>query len=361
VAVDSTVLLAAVDTHQVVALDAENGQRLWTFTTGGRVDTPPTVDRRRAYVGSADGCVYCLRLSDGQLVWRFRAAPQDRLVGAFGGIESAWPVHGSVLVRDGVVYLTAGRSSFLDGGIFAYALDAQTGAVISERNITTSYELEVDTGRGQSDDTGLLSDLLVGHGDSIYMRWRRLFPADGPSGDDAPLRSTGGLLDDAWFSRTRWHLGDKPLAEYCVFDAKTAYGVAARGAMSANGGLFAPAAQGYELFAVDRRAAQATGKKRSSAKRWSLRAPVRVTSMVVAGDTLFAAGSPDVIDKADPWAAYEGRVGGSLLAVSAADGKPEAEYQLDAPPVLDGMAASRGRLLVCTIDGKVLCFTARDP
>ena len=27
--------------------------------------------------GSADGCVYCLRASDGAIVWRFRAAPRD--------------------------------------------------------------------------------------------------------------------------------------------------------------------------------------------------------------------------------------------------------------------------------------------
>ena len=356
VAVDSTVLLAAVDTHQVVALDAENGERLWTFTTGGRVDTPPTVDRQRAYFGSADGCVYCLRLSDGQLVWRFRGAPKDRLVGAFGGIESAWPVHGSVLVRDGVVYFTAGRSSFLDGGIFAYALDAQTGNVVSKQRISTPYDLEVDMGRDQLDNTGLLPDVLVSHGESIYMRRQRLFPTKGPKSDDGPLRSTGGLLDDSWFSRTRWHLGDKPCAEYCVFDAETFYGVAARGAMSANGGFFKPGAQGYELFAADRRAAQAVGKNKPSARRWSLRVPVRVTSMVVAGNTLFAAGTPDVIDQADPWAAYEGRLGGSLLALSSAEGKIRAEYQLDAPPVLNGMAASGGRLLVSAIDGKILCY-----
>ena len=66
--------------------------------------------------------------------------------------------------------------------------------------------------------------------------------------------------------------------------------------------------------------------------------------------------APDAIDAADPWAAYEGRLGGSLLALSAEDGKIQAEYQLTAPPVLDGLAASRGRLLLSTIGGKIVCY-----
>ena len=116
--------------------------------------------------------------------------------------------------------------------------------------------------------------------------------------------------------------------------------------MNVNGGFFKPGGKGYELFAADR----------SGKKRWSLRVPVRVTSMVLAGDTLFAAGTPDVIDPDDPWAAYEGKRGGRLLALSAEDGKILAEYELEAPPVLDGLAAARGCLWVSTIDGRVTCF-----
>ena len=69
----------------------------WNFTTGGRVDSPPTVDKGRVVFGSADGCVYCLRATDGALAWRFRAAPHDLRLAAFEQIESVWPVHGSVL------------------------------------------------------------------------------------------------------------------------------------------------------------------------------------------------------------------------------------------------------------------------
>jgi outer membrane protein assembly factor BamB len=46
------VFAAAIDEHRVVALNAADGTRLWDFTAGGRVDTPPTVDGDRVAIGS---------------------------------------------------------------------------------------------------------------------------------------------------------------------------------------------------------------------------------------------------------------------------------------------------------------------
>jgi hypothetical protein len=80
--------------------------------------------------------------------------------------------------------------------------------------------------------------------------------------------------------------------------------------------------------------------------------------MLVAGDVLFAAGSPDAVDKKDPHAAFLGRRGGRLIAMSTIDGKRLAGHPLDAPPVLDGLAAAHGRLYVSTADGAVLCFAS---
>jgi len=375
VAVGDTVLAAVPDFHQVVALHANDGKRIWTFTAGGRIDTPPTIYRGRAYFGCTDGWFYCLRTSDGQLAWRLRGAPRERLVGALNGIESAWPIHGSPLVEEGVVHFTAGRSSFLDGGIRAFTLDAHTGKIVSRRTIASQQSMPVDAGTNRLVDSGLLTDLLVGRGRSIYMRQRQLFPeSEGArDGEARPartadfLRTTCGMLDDEWFSRTRWYLGDRPVAEYLVFDDEAVYGVRARDAMSGYGGFVAPGTNGYELLSanleavagVDAKQVDKAAKKEHGVgipKRWSVRVPVRVTAMVLAADTLFAAGTPDVLDHTEPWAAYEGRRGGRLLIVSAADGKVLADRQLVAPPVLDGMAASAGRLLVSTVDGNVICY-----
>ena len=362
VSVGDTILTALPDLHQIVALNAADGKRLWTFTAGGSVDTPPTVDGGGAYFGCADGWLYCLRVSDGRLAWRFRGAPQDRLIGAADEIQSAWPIHGSPLVRNGIVYFTAGRSSFLDGGIIAFAINAASGKIVSREKLASSHTMKVDKGTSGKGDTGLLSDLLVGCEDSIYMRQRRIFPptdskANANSKADF-LRSTAGLLDDNWFSRVRWHLGNQPIAEYMVFDSKSIYAVKMRERMSGYGGHFTPGKKGYELFAADRKplAVKTQKGKKGLGERWSVRVPVRINAMTVAGKTLLAAGVPDVIDPVEPWAAYEGKRGGKLLLVSTTDGKAIAEHELHAPPVLDGLIVAGGRLLIATVDGNIVCF-----
>jgi hypothetical protein len=97
--------------------------------------------------------------------------------------------------------------------------------------------------------------------------------------------------------------------------------------------------------------------------------------MVLAGETLFAAGPPVIVDEqeeaylnygdpqvhakmADHVAAYEGRKGALLMAVSKQEGKPLAAYRLDSPPVFDGLIAADGRLLAAMMDGQVLCLGA---
>jgi len=105
------VFVTQVDSHTVHALDAGNGRKLWKFTTGGRVDSPPTLYDGLVLFGSADGYIYCLLAADGELVWRFLASPQKLKTVAFDQLESVWPVHGSVLVKNGVAYAAAGRCS----------------------------------------------------------------------------------------------------------------------------------------------------------------------------------------------------------------------------------------------------------
>ncbi|MHC4352041.1 MAG: outer membrane protein assembly factor BamB family protein, partial [Planctomycetota bacterium] len=114
------VFVSEIDAHTVHALDATDGTALWSFTAAGRVDSPPTIHAGMVVFGSADGWVYCVRSTDGTLVWRFRGAPEDRRIVVRGQLESAWPIHGSVLVNEGTLIVAAGRSSYLDGGIHIY-------------------------------------------------------------------------------------------------------------------------------------------------------------------------------------------------------------------------------------------------
>ena len=77
----------------------------------------------------------------------------------------------------------------------------------------------------------------------------------------------------------------------------------------------------------------------------------------LAKDKLFVAGPPDVIPEDDPLAAFEGRMGADLWAISAKTGEKLAEIQhLKAPPVYDGLIAADGCLYLSTLDGRVQCF-----
>ena len=113
------------DDGKVRALDGKRGSLMWSFSTAGPVDGPPTVWEGRAYIGSGDGAVYCLEAATGRLLWRFRAAPVERRIMAYDRLCSTWPVASGVLVQDGVAYAAAGIIDY--DGTYVYALDAETG------------------------------------------------------------------------------------------------------------------------------------------------------------------------------------------------------------------------------------------
>ena len=370
VVAEGKVLVASIDAHAIHALDADGGGELWSYVAAGRVDSPPTVWKGRAIFGCRSGWVYCLRMSDGAMMWRFHAAPRDRLVVAHGGLESAWPVHGSVLVRDGKAYVTAGRSSFLDGGMTAYCLEAATGKVLDQRRVAHQQDMPVDTGRNQNDDTGVLSDLLVSEGHGVFMRHLQLFgTGDTKIGWGHRVGATAGMLDDSWFNRTVWLVDGRDQGELLVHDDGGIYAVRVHKSRG-HGSYIEPGTNAYQIVASDRTPTTApkpgrlgklntTKWSRPKKTRWTQPVPVRVTAMAVGGKTLLCAGTPDALDPEEPWAAYEGRRGGVLLALATGDGAKKAEMKLDVAPVYDGMAVAGGRLYLSTVSGTLLCIGDR--
>jgi outer membrane protein assembly factor BamB len=109
--------------------------------------------------------------------------------------------------------------------------------------------------------------------------------------------------------------------------------------------------------------------------RWTSDLPLFARAMLLADKTLYIAGPPDMVDEEQAFrrlpdpevnsqlalqaAAYEGSQGALLWAVSTADGSKLTEYQLDAPPVFDGLAAAAGRLYLATTSGTVVCFEGK--
>lgn len=127
VAAGGVVYFGSSTDHQVHALDLATGRQRWTFHTDGPVRFAPAVSKGKVYVASDDGCVYCLSPADGRLIWRFRAADDDRVIGNEQMI-SRWPLRSGLLVADGVVHFTAGM--WPNDGVWVFALHAKDGKVI---------------------------------------------------------------------------------------------------------------------------------------------------------------------------------------------------------------------------------------
>jgi hypothetical protein len=227
VVANGLVYVAQIDVHTVHALDAATGKRRWSYTAGARVDSPPTYHQGRIVFGSADGYIYCLRAGDGQLIWRFRAAPAERRMMAFEQIESVWPVHGSVLVEKNIVSAIAGRSSFLDGGMRLIRLDLASGKKLQEVILD---DVDPDTGGDLQERLQTLqmpvglSDILGSDGQFTFLRSQR-FDKDGRRLDLGPISGNAaeqggaqagefrhlfapmGFLDDTYFHRAYWIYG----------------------------------------------------------------------------------------------------------------------------------------------------------
>lgn len=176
----NTIFVSAKDRNTLYALDAADGQQKWHYRVGGQIDSPPSILGYLVLFGSADGWLYCLRAVDGQLVWRFHAAPTSEMIVVDDRVESPWKVHGSPLILDGKVYCSAGRSSFIDGGIFLYALDPTTGEVLHHGRIDTWSRTRNDA-EGKFNPgfhiEGTRSDLLVSEGGSLYMGQIEISPS----------------------------------------------------------------------------------------------------------------------------------------------------------------------------------------
>ncbi len=219
--------VSEVDKHTLHAIETATGKTAWRFVAGGRIDSPPTYWKGRVFFGGKDGFAYCLRASDGALVWKFQAAPSQLTHCAWEMIESVWPVHGSVLVENDLVSFVAGRSCFLDEGLWFYRLDARTGAI----QVKEHYDdRDPDTGGPLNDRHKTLqmpvasNDILSSDGKWTFLRTQKI-GADGKrveigpvSGDFAKqggahkgegqhLFAPMGFLDDSNFHRSYWVYG----------------------------------------------------------------------------------------------------------------------------------------------------------
>jgi hypothetical protein len=393
-------LFAASADHTVHALNAVTGEKLWAYTAGGRVDSAPTYYRGTVVFGARDGHVYCLTAGTGELVWRFLAAPRDRRCVAYDQVESVWPVHGSVLLHNDVAWFCAGRSSYLDGGLWVFRLDPVSGQVLSTTRIDSLAPNDeqkpiTPTMFARLDMEGAKNDVLSCDGSHVFMRhWA--FDLDGKSVKQEfdHLFSPTGFLDDSWFRRTYWIYGRayvsgaqgwartgnaRPTGRILSIDGERIYGfgrdlyppspgAAHQMYLAGEKEVFFAAARNAEEAAAP--AGRAPGSKRGRRRRrrpakksylWSTPGDIQVRGMLVAGQ------GPEkrwfVVGAKGDWVAsqeaYEGKQGSVLRVLDVADGKRISEQPLPGLPVFDGLSAARGRLYLSLTDGRVLCLAGQ--
>jgi hypothetical protein len=263
--------------------------------------------------------------------------------------------------------------------------------------------------------------VLVSEGGFLYMRQKKMTPqleevetevlsTKGAQDVGLHIFSTAGLLDDSWYNRTFWMYSKRwpgfqlanqapKTGQLLVVDDEKTYAVRAFYRRNVHSPMFFPGKEGYLLFAdLNSNEPQIVGEPgsrepvrwlpqsdysrargnevrnleteafgldkmigytRGQPPLWMTWLPVRMRALVKAGDTLLVAGAPDVLDPDDPFAAFEGRKGASLVAVSAEDGSRLSETPLPSPPVFDGLIAAGGRVLACLRDGSVVCLAGR--
>ena len=376
-------VVALSDTHSVVAIDTKDGSPLWKYIAGGRIDSPPALYKNMVLVGSHDGYIYCLRLSDGQLAWRFRAAPADRRSVAFGQIESVWPAIGSVLVYKDSVYCTAGRTSYLDGGITLFRLDPKTGRELGRNQF---YSRDPETGK-QPDSLledvelpGTLPDILTVEKESIFLRDKKLdVDCTEYKGSYLPhLYSSAGLLDDNWWHRTYWIWGERafgrasgwaiagryrPSGRILVHDGPVVYGYKFNDGPSSN--TARQRREKHMLFCAEKKVVKVNKKLKNNnaavirhitpdkvVNHWSRSIDFFGRAMVKAGDILFVAGP----ESAEEIYFDDENVSSVLAAFDARNGKILSQTSIDSQPVFDGMAVASGRVYISLINGEIICL-----
>lgn len=336
----------------VTAYSTRTGQELWRFHTGGPVRFAPAGWRDRVFVGCDDGSVYCLRVADGRPLWRFMAAPRSRRIVGNGRLISAWPIRGGPIVADDRLYFIAGTWPFM--GIFAYCLDAATGAVIWDReDAGTLYQVQGHEAPGYGGLTP--QGYLVVDGEHLLVPTGRSFPAclDRQSGDflyhhigwnsgDVHVCAgpgyyvNGGIVFDTASGDPGYLFRDEQPGSrsHCVITPDQLY-------TTVEGGLVVRDVQGLTVPAL------------ADKSRWYAR-----LGWLKQRGMLKDAPSAPTIEADSVWMKAGGRLyvskGRTMTVVDLASGMPVWIQGLSKPPAT--VLAGDGRLFIVTTDGTLHCF-----
>jgi hypothetical protein len=323
---------------------------------------------------------------------------------AWEQLESAWPVHGSILVQNDAAWFVAGRSLFLDGGINLFKLKPRTGEVL----LKTHMDHRIPDGRDLHRLVEILNvpaglpDVLASDGKHLFMRSqpftfdgkRKQFsvrPLTDQAGETAHIFARHGFTDDSWWHRDYWIYGTQPQGgpnystagihapsgRLMAHDHKTLYVFGRRQKY-----FRWTTPMEWRVFAVDlppqpaKPPEEKTRQRREPTARYATiwsneHIPLLARGLVRTADRLVVAGfrdtldeeqafkslsSPEMVEKARRQGnAVAGLSGGILCVIDPANGEPVSQADLHSPPVFDGLIAAQKRLFISHMDGTVSC------
>lgn len=367
VIVGQTMYVACPRENMLLAVDMRAARVRWRFFADGPIRLASAVWGGQVYFGADDGYLYCLNASDGALVWRFRGAPQERLLLGNERMISTWPVRGAPVVETGRVYFAAGIWPFM--GVFVYCLDARTGAVLwrnddtSARYINQPHDSPAFAGVAPQGYCTLSGKVLLVPGGRTT-----------PAGFDA---DTGRFL--------YFHLAEnKQIGDFKVaansryfFNCGNAYDLgtgALVGGISArpNPSPYLPFAENPSLRVepdrnasvvgdavaygvqkgniVGRNLAEVEREKVTDARgseTTNLLAPVFATTQIAADRVWLQAGDKTI-----------GSAGNRLLMARLGRGGDVSKplWEAEVPGTIESVIAGDGRLVVSTLEGEIHCF-----
>ncbi|RLD60013.1 MAG: hypothetical protein DRI95_16190, partial [Bacteroidetes bacterium] len=127
ISVGDKVYFGSSANDKIYCLDANTGNEIWSYFTGGPVRLAPSYADGLLYTGSDDGVVYCLNAENGKLIWKINTTEGKRFIPGNERVISISPIRTGVLVDEGTAYFCSGM--FPNEGVDLYAVDAKTGEV----------------------------------------------------------------------------------------------------------------------------------------------------------------------------------------------------------------------------------------
>lgn len=333
------IIIGFNDQDKVVALDLNTGQELWHYYADGPVRLPLVSNKGKIYFTSDDGFCYCLKSSDGSLVWKLLLAPGPNKLLGNKRMISMWPARGGIVIKDNVLYTAA--SIFPLMGTFIYAINADDGTVLWKNEGTGSnYILQPHNSPAFADvapqGTFVISDnkLLVAGGRSVPAAF------DTKTGEElyyhlASSGKTGGAFtcsnDKVFFNHHRGRMT-------FMYDTETGK------KLLSNAGEY-PVIDGNNFYFSGRRiVATSLNSEKGLDTLWISDTPA-TNDLIKAGNCLYAADS-------------------SGISAIKIDGIiPEVTWKYHSLINIDRLLASNGKLIAVSNDGTIQVFgnTPKQP